>query len=395
MPTQVLVLGGGYAGVMAANRLSRRDDVAVTLVNPRPHFVERIRLHQLVGVTHAAVQSFTHVLAHDVRVVVDEATQIDAPRRRVRLTDGDELPYDYLVYAVGSRPTDGGVPGVGEHAFPVGSFVTATQLRRALTDEPDVPVVVVGGGPTGIETAAELAEQGRAVTLVAGSVVAPYFLEPGRRSLTKRLGRLGVTVLSGTAVTRVTDRSVELADGRTVASGITVWAAGFAPSDLAARSGLATDATGRLLADETLTSVTDARIVGAGDAVSPSGVPQRMSCQAAEPLGMRAAETILARIEGREPELLANPFYGQCVALGRGGATAQLSRTDDTAVRAYISGRTGAWVKEQVCRLTVTALVKEAAKPGSMWNPSSTARRRVLEAAKPETTVRAHATVVA
>ncbi|WP_425954557.1 NAD(P)/FAD-dependent oxidoreductase [Xylanimonas sp. McL0601] len=395
MRTQILVLGAGYAGVMAANRLTQRDDVDIMLVNPRPHFVERIRLHQLVGGTHDAVQPFAHVLADAVRVVVDEAAAIDAPRRRVLLANGDELSYDYLVYAVGSSPSDSGVPGVDEHAFPVSSFESATQLRRALADEPDAPVVVVGGGPTGIETAAELAEQGRDVTLVAGTVVAPYFNEPGRRSLTKRLLRLGVTVITGTRVTRVTDGFVELADGQHVPTGITVWATGFEPSDLAARSGLATDPEGRLLADETLTSIDDDRIVGAGDAVSPSGVPERMSCQAAEPLGMRAAETVLARLAGRRPELLANPFFGQCVALGRGGATAQISRSDDTATWMFVGGKAGAWLKEQVCVLTVTSLVKEARKPGSMWNPSTKARRHVLEAAKAETAAPAQATVVA
>src|SRR5919112_6065536 len=66
MPTQVLVLGGGYAGVMAANRLSGSDDVAVTLVNPRPKFVERIRLHQLVGGSDDAVEPYDDVLAAGV-----------------------------------------------------------------------------------------------------------------------------------------------------------------------------------------------------------------------------------------------------------------------------------------------------------------------------------------
>src|SRR3712207_448320 len=116
MSTQVLVLGGGYAGVMAANRLTARPDVAVTLVNPRPQFVERIRLHQLVGGSDDAVEPFEDVLAPAVRVVVDEATGIDAPNRQVTLGRGDVLRYDYLVYAVGSRPPVPDVPGAAEHA---------------------------------------------------------------------------------------------------------------------------------------------------------------------------------------------------------------------------------------------------------------------------------------
>ena len=78
----VVVIGGGYAGVMAANRLTRRDDVTVTLINPRPTFVERIRLHQLVGGSHDAVVDYREVLAEGVRLVVDTVTRIDAAERR-------------------------------------------------------------------------------------------------------------------------------------------------------------------------------------------------------------------------------------------------------------------------------------------------------------------------
>lgn len=105
--TEVIVVGGGYAGVMAANRLTRRDDVTVTLVNPRPHFVARIRLHQLVGGSDEAVVDYREVLSSRVRLVVGTVTRIDAPERRVLLDTGDVLAYDYLVYAVGSG-SDGG-----------------------------------------------------------------------------------------------------------------------------------------------------------------------------------------------------------------------------------------------------------------------------------------------
>ena len=78
--TTVVVIGGGYAGVMAANRLTRRDDVAVTLINPRPTFVERIRLHQLVGGSDGAVVDYRAVLTDGIHLVVDTVTQINAPR---------------------------------------------------------------------------------------------------------------------------------------------------------------------------------------------------------------------------------------------------------------------------------------------------------------------------
>ena len=161
-------------------------------------------------------------------------------------------------------------------------------------------VTVVGAGPTGIETAAELAGVGRTVTLVCGDVLGPYLHPRGRRTVARRLAALGVTVLDGPGamVTAVTADAVRLSDGRELASAVTIWTAGFGVPDLAARSGLSTDAVGRLLTDETLTSVDDGRIVAAGDSAAPSDLPFRMSCQAAGPLGARAADTVLSRIAG-------------------------------------------------------------------------------------------------
>ena len=97
------------------------------------------------------------------------------------------------------------------------------------------------------------------------------------------------------------------------------------------RSGLRTDALGRLLTDETLTSVDDDRIVAAGDSAAPSGQPLRMSCQAAGPLGAQAANTVLSRIAGTEPAVVDQAFVGSCVSLGRRAATVQFARKDDTA----------------------------------------------------------------
>ena len=286
--TDVVVIGGGYAGVMAANRLTQRDDVTVTLINPRPSFVERIRLHQLVGGSDDAVVDYRDVLADGVRLVVDTVTRIDAAGRSVTLATGGTVGYDYLIYAVGSGSADPGVPGAAEFAYPIATLEEAQRLRSVLDAAPaTAAVTVVGAGPTGIETAAELAELGRTVTLVCGEVLGPYLHPRGRRSVARRLAKLGVTVLDGPGakVTAVTRDAVRLGDGRELPSTVTIWTAGFGVPDLAARSGLSTDALGRLLTDETLTSVDDVRIVAAGDSAAPSDLPFRMSCQAADPAG--------------------------------------------------------------------------------------------------------------
>ncbi|MGW0770069.1 NAD(P)/FAD-dependent oxidoreductase [Streptomyces sp. NPDC002676] len=381
--TNVVVIGGGYAGVMAANRLTQRDDVAVTLINPRPVFVERIRLHQLVGGSHDALVDYTQVLGNGIRLVVDTVTRIDASERSVTLATGGTVGYDYLVYAVGSGSADPRVPGAAEFAYPIASLEEAERLRPVLGAAPaTAAMTVVGAGPTGIETAAELAEEGHAVTLVCGEVLGPYLHPRGRRSVAKRLGKLGVTVLEGpdAKVTAVTRDVVQLGGGRELPSRVTIWTAGFGVPDLAGRSGLSTDALGRLLTDETLTSVDDGRIVAAGDSAAPSDLPFRMSCQAAVPLGAHAADTVLRRMAGEPPAPISLGFIGQCISLGRRAGIFQFAYKDDTAKRFYLGGRPGAKLKEFICKHTVKQLMDEARKPGSHSWAKDDKRRQLLQA---------------
>ena len=367
--TRVVVIGGGYAGVIAANHLRLRPDVQITLINPRPEFVERIRLHQLVIGSDDATHAYDDILGDGITLVVDAATRIDTQTRQVELFSGEPLPYDYLIYAVGSGSAQPAVPG-SEFAYPIADLEEAQRLTAALAElHYGAPVCVVGAGPTGIETAAELAEQGRTVTLVCGATLGPYLSTPGRRSVAKRLRKLGVEIVDGpqAKVTAVAADAVTLADGRRLASHVTIWTAGFGVPDLAMRSGLRTDAIGRLLTDETLTSVDNDRIVAAGDASAPSDQPLRMSCQAAIPLGAQAANTVLARIAGEQPAVISQAFTGQCISLGRAGATIQIARTNDVPLPLYIGGRTAAAIKEAVCKGTVSFLRREARKPGSYF----------------------------
>src|ERR1700750_2051361 len=89
--THVVVIGGGYAGTLAANHLRQRPDVDVTLVNARPVFVERIRLHQLIAHTRGATADYGTLLADGIRLVVDVVERIATADRRVLLASGVEL----------------------------------------------------------------------------------------------------------------------------------------------------------------------------------------------------------------------------------------------------------------------------------------------------------------
>jgi len=388
--THAVVLGGGYAGVMAANRLTHKHDLTVTMINPRSSFVERIRLHQHVAGTHAAARNLREVLSDRVDLVTDTVTRIDAPTRRLELAGGGTIDYDYLVYAVGSGSgpaSTADMPG-GELTYRVSTFEQAQHLHTTLQETPDAaPVAVVGGGLTGIETAAELAGGGRRVSLLCGGVLGPSLHPRARQRLRQALGTLGVEVRegSGSRAVAVEVGHIELDGGRRLPSEVTIWAAGFTASDLGARSGLRTDAAGRLRTDETLTSIDDPRIVAAGDAAAPSDLPLRMSCQAAMQLGPQAAETVLRRLAGKPPRPIGVAFVGQCLSLGRKAGLIQLTRRDDSPIRLHTPGRAGAAIKEIICSGTLTQLRFEARHPGRMqWWQTDPRRRRWLAAAAPQ-----------
>ena len=142
----IVVIGGGYAGVLAANRLRRDPDVEVTVVNPRRAFVERIRLHQMVAESGSATLDLAGMLDSGVRLMVDTAVQIDADRRAVRLGSGGVLSYDYLIYAVGSTgAVPVAVPGARQFAYPIGELEQAERLQGAIGPLPShAPILVVG-----------------------------------------------------------------------------------------------------------------------------------------------------------------------------------------------------------------------------------------------------------
>ncbi|MET9026454.1 FAD-dependent oxidoreductase [Nocardia sp. NPDC004168] len=364
---KVVVIGGGYAGTVAANHLRLRTDVDIALVNPRPRFVDRVRLHQLVAGTGDATVDYGTLLGEGIELVVDSATRIDSAARTVRLASGGALDYDHVIYAVGSTAAIPSVPGAAEFAFPIAEFEAAQRLRARLDELPlDAPVTVVGGGATGIETAAELAEQGRMVTLVCGGCLMPSLSAPGRRYVAKWMSRHNVVVLEASKVTEVRPDAVVFADGGMRPSTLTIWTTGFGVPKLAADSGLRTDALGRLLTDETLTSIDDERIVATGDAAAPSGQPLRMSGQGAGPLGAQAADTVLSRVAGTEPAAIDLALLGTCVSLGRHVGIRQLARKDDIAINLYIGGRAGARIKEMTCKIGVSKIRREARKPGSL-----------------------------
>ncbi|GAA3145559.1 FAD-dependent oxidoreductase [Planomonospora alba] len=363
MQHRIIVLGAGYAGASAAGRLARRlhrEDVAVTLVNAEPDFVERVRLHQLAAGQDLASRPLREMFAGTgVELRVARVTGVDVDRRTVAVVDADgagELAYDTLVYALGSGWDAQGVPGAAEHAHEIAGRPGALRLRERLARlGAGRSVVVVGGGLTGLEAAAEIAEArpDLDVALAARGGLGDRLSPRGRGHLRKVFARLGITVHEHAEVTGVGADHVTLAGGRVLPAAVTVWTTGFAVHPIAKATALETTGTGRIVVDGTMRSVSHPDVYAVGDAAmaaGPGGRPLRMSCASGIPTAWRAADAIAARLTGGRPPSTPIRYVNQCISLGRGEGLIQYVTADDRAVRAALSGRLAAVYKELVCR---------------------------------------------
>lgn len=370
----IVVIGAGYAGMITALRLDRRH--RVTLVSADDHFTERIRLHELAaGRPSVTVPLAELISGTGITSITARVTGLDPDRKLVRTHDGREIAYDTLVYALGSRTEIPGVSdelGVARHAY---TAERAVELRKRLVGDgggDGGTLAVVGGGLTGVEFAAELAEAYPAwrVGLVTGGEPAPGLSEKGRAHIAGVMDRLGVRTYPHTRVVGVDERGLRTDRGELPAD-VVVWAASFGVSALAAESGLAVDERGRVLVDATLRSMSHPDVYAVGDAAAvevPGVGTLRMSCAAGMPIGAHAADVINARAAGREPRPFRFRYVVQCISLGRRDGVIQFVRADDSPHERILTGRAAAWAKERICRFTVGSLRLERRRPGSyLW----------------------------
>lgn len=330
-PERILILGGGYAGTLAAVRIARRG-IPVTLVDAKDGLVERIRLHQVLAGDDVPLIPFAKLFRKlPVDVVRTRVTSIDRARKRVVTTDG-VLEYDRLIYALGST----------------NETIDPGKVRAAKK------VAIVGAGLTGIETAAELAERHPHldVTLIDSGRLGAQLSDRAALYLREWFASHGVTIVENTRV-------------ETVDADLVLWCDAFRVSDIARNAGLQVNARRQIVVDEQLRS-SDPAIYAVGDAAAYRDV--RMGCVSAMPMGAYAADAITGH--AKEPFRFA--FGIKCISLGRTGGIIQMLHADDSPKDSFISGRPAAWIKELICRFTIAAIKLEAKGIPYQWpKPSS------------------------
>jgi NADH dehydrogenase len=350
---QVVVLGAGYTGMLAALGVAKRAKgrAHVTLVNPGERFTERLRRHQVATGQQLADHRIPDLLAGTgVDFVAGWATGIDTATRTVAVDGGRVSPaYDSLVYAIGSGTDTSRVPGAAEHAF---TLDKAEDLAAHFAAHGTGDFLVCGAGLTGIEAATEIAEShpNVRVTLLSRGEPAAMMGAKARAYLMAALDRLGVTVRAGVSVTKVLAGGVELEGGEFVAGDGCLWTTGVRVARLAAEAGIATDEHGRIITDATLRSVSHPQIYAIGDAAAirqAYGVIHG-TCQSGIPTAAHAAQNIARQLRGKQLKPFRFGYIHQPVSLGRKDAVIQFTYGDDTPRRWYITGRAAILYKETV-----------------------------------------------
>lgn len=377
-PPRIVIVGGGAGGLELATRLGdslgRRGRAEVTLVERSRSHLWKPLLHQAaagtLGVDDQALSYLAQSSRHHFAYRLGAMDGLDRARRLVRIAptldaDGREMVprrsvgYDILVIAVGSRSHDFGTPGVAEHAIALDTPAQARLFQRRLLDaciaaqthptvqrQGQLEVVIIGGGATGVELAAELWRARRALAayglddLGPGRHVRVSLLEAAARLLpplsprlsraaAAALQRLGVQVHTGTRVTEVRADGVATADGGFHAAELVVWAAGIqAPPVLRALDGLETNGINQLLVGDTLQTTRDPCIYAFGDCAAcrwpghDVAVPPR--AQAAHQQAALLAAQIPRHLAGSEPLRFRYRDFGSLVSLGGAGAVGTL-----------------------------------------------------------------------
>jgi NADH dehydrogenase FAD-containing subunit len=286
MSRHLVLVGGGHAHMTVmlnlAEFISRGH--SVTLVSPSPYHYYSGMGPGLLGGTYRPQQVRFHIRKlvekRGARFVEDRVTNIDAEKRRLRMASGEVLDYDIVSFNTGS-----GVPlqvagAQGEGVVPVKPIVNLLQARRQLLQNmggKSQNLLVVGGGPAGVELAGNLwrlvsLAGGQAqITLLAGSRLLHRFPDRVRKLALKSLRERGMQVLEGGRASSVANGQAELNDGRTLSYDMAFIAAGVEPSPIFGDSGLPVGGDGGLLVNAQLQSIAHPELFGGGDCISLQG----------------------------------------------------------------------------------------------------------------------------
>lgn len=391
---RIVVLGAGFAGLWSAIGAARAlDELKIGVDRVEIVVIERTAWHSIrvrnyeadLGGTRVALDSVLGPIG--VRRLEGEVTGIDVTRKTVTYEAGgalQEIAYDRLVFALGSRLAHPPIPGLADHAFDVDTHQAAQRLNahiaslsKQLASPGQSTVLVVGGGLTGIEAAAEMPGKLRAAGVPSPRVIlADHASRIGadmgagaQPIIDEALGALGVEMRGGVSVAAVDAEGATLTTGERIAAATIVWCAGMQAHPLAAQFPVERDRLGRLPVDPSLKIKGLAAEFAAGDCawlLVDDVHCSVMSCQHGRPMGRFAGHNVVCDLLGRPLLPLRIDWYTTILDLGPWGAV-------------YTEG----WDRKLVSQGAVAKKTKEIINRERIYPPRSGDRRAILDAAAP------------
>ncbi|MCS7221385.1 MAG: NAD(P)/FAD-dependent oxidoreductase [Anaerolineae bacterium] len=367
----VVIVGAGFGGLWAVRALARTS-VEVTLVDRHNYHTFLPLLYQV-----AAAEIEPEAIAYPVRAILRrygnvrfrmaEVHEVDRDARLVRTSQGN-IPYDFLILALGSISHFFGIPGAAEYAFRLKTMDEAIVLRNHILGcferascEPDparrrqlLTFVIVGGGPTGVEFAGALAEliggslhrdyphldfrEVHIILLEAMEALLPNLPQRLQAYALARLRSMGVEVRLQAPVSRIEPHVVRIRDGTSLPTETVIWTAGVQGEPQAKAWGLPIARAGRIAVQPTLQVPGHPEIYVVGDLayLEEDGIPLPMVAPVAVQQGQWAAQNILRQLRGEEPQPFRYRDRGTMVTIGRNAAVAHVSRRSFTGFSAWL-----------------------------------------------------------
>jgi NADH dehydrogenase len=358
---RVLILGGGFAGVGAAKKLEGADTEVVVVDRHDYHTIQPLLYQLATGLLEqtAVGHSLRDLLEEQENTSVHKATvtAVDMEAREVTFAEISPLSYDYLVLGLGAEVNFFGTEGAAEHAFPMYTLPNAVRLKDhllerweaterdpSLVEDGALNVVIVGGGPTGVETAGAVAELYRAdfakdyptlsqddakvILVEAGPELFSMFKPKIREYTANALEERTVEVKTGAMVSSVSPTRVTLKDGDELKAHTLVWGAGLQGNALVQSLGLELQRGNRIGVGPDLTIPEHREVYALGDiaaivdAKTEQVLPQLGSV--ALQSGEHAGEQIARRIAGKETKPFKYKDKGTMAAIGRRAAVVQM-----------------------------------------------------------------------
>lgn len=361
---RVVIIGAGFGGLAAAKSLAGRD-VEVTVVDHSNYHGFWPLLYQVATANLAPDDIARPVRAElasagNITVRLATVTGFDLDRRAIHLDGQPDLGYDHLIVATGSTSTDFGIPGVAEGAFPLKTLRDALRLRNhllatfehaasdvldgsGLTVDAAQTIVLVGGGPTGVEMAGALAEliahnlrhdfpdldmaRSRVVIVEMADRLLPGYSEQAGEAARHSLTEKGVELRLGTSLKSVDGDRVTFEDGSTIDARTVVWTAGVAASPLAARLGVPLSKGGRVEVGPDLSLPGHPEVSVIGDAAASTDRHGDLLPQVAQ-VAIQGGRYVASNIERRGDGKPTRPFryhdHGMMATIGRQSAVADL-----------------------------------------------------------------------